>query len=414
MLAFVRAYARGESEGRPSCGEASCRYPTVVTGHPQPSPEPAARVDVLFLITGFLTADFALGGAEAQVNELALRLSARGWKVAIVSLVGPAVVTERLRLAHIEVEHLGMARGIPDPRALIRLRRLLRRMRPRVVHSHMIHANLLARLSRVIAPMPSLVCTSHSIGEEGIVKETLLRLTDRLAEKTTHVSRIGMEYYRQKRIVADQRALWVPNGIDLRRFGGRTNMGTVSRRPLDVSGGRFVWLAVGVFRSMKAFDRLLRAFAQLPGGAHLLLVGDGPEKPVISRTVKDLDLHRRVTLLGARGDVDELMKIADAFVLSSSHGEALPLVLLEASASGLPIVTTDSGGCAEIVRDSVSGIVVAASDPAALAPAMERLMAMSRDSREAMGKAGRAWVTKYYDMDHVVGRWEELYRELLR
>jgi glycosyltransferase involved in cell wall biosynthesis len=107
-----------------------------------------------------------------------------------------------------------------------------------------------------------------------------------------------------------------------------------------------------------------------------------------------------------------LMAAADGYVMSSAW-EGLPMVLLEAAASALPIVATDVGGNRDIVEDGRSGMLVAPHDPTALWAAMAEVMVMAPPQRAALGQAGRAAVRERYELGRVVGLWEELYRRLL-
>jgi glycosyltransferase involved in cell wall biosynthesis len=118
-------------------------------------------------------------------------------------------------------------------------------------------------------------------------------------------------------------------------------------------------------------------------------------------------------LLGERSDVSDLMSAADAFVMSSAW-EGLPLVLLEASASSLPIVTTDVGGNREAVSEGISGYVVPARDPAALSLGMQRLLDLDHAERLAMGAAARALMASTFDMTVVSARWQAIYGEHLK
>ena len=106
------------------------------------------------------------------------------------------------------------------------------------------------------------------------------------------------------------------------------------------------------------------------------------------------------------------MSAADAFVMSSAW-EGLPLVLLEASASSLPIVTTDVGGNREAVQDGLSGFLVAPRDAHALALGMRRLLGLDEGERLAMGAAARDLMATTFDMDAVSARWQAMYRSLL-
>ena len=106
------------------------------------------------------------------------------------------------------------------------------------------------------------------------------------------------------------------------------------------------------------------------------------------------------------------MRASDAFVQSSII-EGLPTSLIEAISSGLPCVTTDVGGTGEIIIPERNGVLVPRSDPEGLAGAMERLMSMSVEAREAMGHAAREHALARFDQNVVVDRWEHLYQELV-
>jgi glycosyltransferase involved in cell wall biosynthesis len=120
-----------------------------------------------------------------------------------------------------------------------------------------------------------------------------------------------------------------------------------------------------------------------------------------------------VRLLGLRRDIPDLLNAADAFVLPSLW-EGMPLTLLEASATALPIVATDVGGNSEVVLDGKTGYLVPPQEAKALTQAMLRVMLLSANDRIAMGQAGRAHVVQNSELEQVVDRWESLYRELLQ
>ncbi|MER3479063.1 MAG: glycosyl transferase family 1 [Meiothermus sp.] len=361
-----------------------------------------------------LTTGLAYGGAETQLVRLATRLKARGWDVRVVSMLPPQAYVEELESAGIPVDSLGMRRGVPDPRAIFRLAGILRRERPLVLHSHMVHANLLARLARPLVRVPVLVCTAHNIIEGGRHRELAYRLTDPLCDITTQVSRAGLERYVKVGAVPAHKIRFVPNGVDTDRFQPDQDARNRLRKELGL-GTEFAWLAVGRFEEAKDYPNMLRAFARVQKArpdARLLIAGQGPSRAEAEELVAKLGLTEVVRFLGVRKDIPELLNAADAYVMSSAW-EGMPMVLLEASASGLPVVATHVGGNAEVVLDGQSGFLVPPKDPEALAGAMLRLMSLSPEAREAMGRAGRAHVEANYALDRVVDRWEALYKELL-
>jgi glycosyltransferase involved in cell wall biosynthesis len=140
-----------------------------------------------------------------------------------------------------------------------------------------------------------------------------------------------------------------------------------------------------------------------------LIAGTGPLHSALQEQIVSSGLTSNVSLLGLRTDVPALMQAADGFVMSSAW-EGLPMVLLEASASSLPIVATDVGGSRDVIAEGETGFLSPAREPSSLADAMLRLMALSPDERRAMGDGARQRVMRTFDVERVADRWEELYR----
>lgn len=364
----------------------------------------------------FLTTGLVYGGAETQLVQLARGIKTRGWGVKVVSMLPPQAYVADLEDLGIPVESLGMKRGVPDPRALLRLARILRTERPQVLHSHMVHANLLARLVRPLAWVPVLVCTAHGIDEGGRHREWAYRFTDFLCDLTTQVSQIGAERYIQVGAVPRAKLQVVPNGVDTNRFSPRPTVRRQLREELDLKNS-FVWLAIGRFEEPKDYPTMIHAFAKVLQHndgvpTQLLIAGQGPMREAIENLVSRLGIANAVRFLGVRRDIPDLMNAADAFVLSSAW-EGMPLVLLEASAVGLPVVATDVGGNSEVVLHEKTGLLVPPKNPEALADAMLRLMALPEERRKAMGAAGRAHIEARYKLEAVIDQWEALYAKLL-
>lgn len=365
--------------------------------------------DLAFVVTGL-----AYGGAETQLVRLALRLKARGWEVSVVSMTPPRAYVEELEKAGISVHSLEIHRKLPDPRPVLRLARLIRSFQPDIVHSYMVHANILARLVRPLARVPVLICSARSTYEGGRFRELLYRLTDPLCDLTTQVSQAGLERYVRVGAVPQDKIRYIPNGIDTDRFRPDPEARKRIRGELEIESA-FVWVAVGRFDPPKDYSNMLRAFSRVNQDNQdnlLIIVGDGPLRPGIEELAQNLGLKDCVRLLGIRRDIPELMNAADGYVISSSW-EGMPNVLLEASATGLPIVATDVGGNREVVRDEDTGFLVPSEDPEALAGAMLRLMGLSEEERRRMGEAGRRYIEATYSMDRVVEMWETLYKEML-
>jgi glycosyltransferase involved in cell wall biosynthesis len=176
-------------------------------------------------------------------------------------------------------------------------------------------------------------------------------------------------------------------------------------------GEAFVWLAVGRLVEAKDYPTLLHAFSRVVRAypsALLLIGGHGPLGGQLESMTEELGLGDRVRFLGVSNDIPRLMNAADAYVMSSAL-EGLPMVLLEAAATALPIVATDVGGNREVVLHDESGFLVPPRNPEALAEAMTRLMGLPPEKRSEMGSRARAYVEAHYALDRVVTQWEAIY-----
>ena len=287
---------------------------------------------------------------------------------------------------------------------------MIRNLKPDVLHSHMVKANLLARVTRLFAPVPLLVSTAHSIREGGRLCDLAYRATDRLGDVTTNVSKAAARRYEHDALVPARRLRVVRNGIDVNKFRPIGESREKLRKALEVQN-QFVWLAIGRLREEKDYPNMLRAFAGVRG-AVLLIVGEGELRAQIEHLVSELQIEDRVHFLGFRQDASDLLNAADGYVLSS-RWEGLPLVLLEAGASGLPIVATNVGGNAEVVQNGKTGFLVDPANPYALRSAMQGVMALTEGERRRMGTASRTFIVNNYCMSHIVTEWEALYREFL-
>jgi glycosyltransferase involved in cell wall biosynthesis len=365
----------------------------------------------------FLMTSARAGGAEVQVCRLALELASRGWAPYVIALSGdpadPASPMRDLPGAGIPTASLGMRPGRPNPRALFRLTRLLDHFRPAVLHGHLFHANLLARLASLCCPVPVVISTLHSLAESPRdssgtrLRDFAYRATGALVDRVTAVSQAVAERHIACRAVPRGKMEVVANGVDLKAFRPDPERRTHTRAALGV-GDEFVWLAAGRLIWKKDYPTLLRAFSIACPGL-LCIAGEGPLEGELRGLAAPLGA--RVRFLGARRDMPALLNAADAFVLSSVV-EGLPMVLLEAAASGLPCVATDVGGTCEAVLDGQTGLLVPPGDAQALGEAMERLTTLPATERAAMEAAARAHTARF-DFTTIAAAWERLYSGLL-
>jgi glycosyltransferase involved in cell wall biosynthesis len=298
------------------------------------------------------------------------------------------------------VEVLPPVRGKADLRGVAGHLRLVRRLRPDVLHLNLRHpyacqyalaAGLATRGVRVVAvehrPVPA--------------ADRLQRLLKRLTSRrlAAHVA------------VSDSSAREVERLAGLPRGSVRTiHNGLAPVDPVARRGDGALLGAAGRFVPQKGFDVLLRALAELPQ-ASLLLVGDGPERPRLERLVDELELRDRVELTGWRPDAARLLAAVDAVVVPS-RAEPFGLVALEALSAGVPVVASDVDGLAEVVTDGETGLLVPPDDPRPLAEAIARVL-VDRDLSRSLGERGREVARTTFSRERMTGAFEELYRAVL-
>ncbi|WP_245908896.1 glycosyltransferase [Mycobacterium neglectum] len=355
---------------------------------------------------------FSFGGAENLVAELGLRAPA-SMRISAASLA-PAVGTRtalfgRIAEAGLEPTYLGVKK-LTDIAGFVRLVRTLRRASVDVVHAHLGYSAILVTLAGFLARKPvvatlHLIPQRHTSRREWLKERLSVRIPGRLG-RLVLVSQYAFDEY--ARLHGPARDTWrmIPNGVDTERF-------SVACSDNDVDGP--VWACVAALRPDKNHADLLRAWTEVVAkhpAARLLVVGDGPARPEIERTVAELGLGGSVELLGRREDVAAILATADG-VVSASVEEALPTAIIEAAACGLPVVAADAGGTREIVIDDVTGRLVPVRDVPALAEAL--LSTIGNPVRAAeYGRAGRDLVEQKYSLTRWIENLNHLYAEVTR
>ena len=358
---------------------------------------------ILVVITGL-----GVGGAERLVTGLADHFTALGHEVLLVFFHGELELSPSH--SSVRVETLSMERtpsGVVS--ALWRFRKLITEFQPDVVNSHLVHANILTRLLRLVAPMPRLVSSAHNTNEQGRGRMLAYRLTDRLADISTNVSNEAVEAFEHQGALRPGRMVAIHNSIDIAVFTFNLAARERVRSELNLDKAVPLLLAVGRLRESKDYPNLLRAFASLEGSPvqpQLAIVGDGPLRGELEVMAKSLGVADRVHFLGVRHDVPALMAASDVFVLSSAW-EGFGLVAAEAMACERPVVATDCGGVREVVADA--GFLVPPRNSPALTEAMRRALCLSDGERERLGVAARARVVANFSLDAMANRYLAIY-----
>ncbi len=304
-------------------------------------------------------------------------------------------------------------------RALRALLRLIRQERPDVVHAHMPISGLLARLAARLCGVRTVAYTCHGFlfNQPGPVwRRTLALLLEWLAGRITdiYLTVSDEEAADARRLRIHRHPIAVGNGRDPATFRpDRADRARV-RRELGVAEERVVIIAVSRLVRHKGYPELLEAMSLVPDAelwvAGERLASDHGEtlEAGFARAAGPDALGSRLRRLGYREDIAALLAAADIFVLPS-HFEGLPMSVIEAMLSGLPVVASDISGPREQLVEGVTGMLVPAGRPAPLAAALSHLAA-DAGLRARMGEAGRLRACALYDETSVVARTADLFR----
>lgn len=353
-------------------------------------------MNILYVITGL-----GLGGAEKVVCDLADQMSALGHQVKIAYLTGGILVRPKdinIDLISLELNNLY---GLYS--ASKKYKKLIQDFQPNIVHAHMVHANIFSRLNRIGCKIPMLICTAHNSNEGGKLRMIAYRLTNFLSDFNTNVSQEATESFISKGAFNHKNLATVYNGIDLSKFIFFNK---------DISSNELNFLSVGRLNAQKDYPNLLHAiaiFRQHPQYKEYVLkiAGDGELRPHIEELIENLGLKDNVTLLGRRGDIPQLMQMADFFILPSAY-EGFGLVVAEAMACGAFVIATNSGGVAEVMGDT--GLLVPPQDSEALAKAIEKAVSKTPLEIQENNLKARQRVEELFSLEKSVENWLKIYR----
>lgn len=356
------------------------------------------------------------GGLERSVIDLVRAQLARGHRCQVVCLFGRGALAVELDALGVPVQACGKRRGF-DLRALLRARRAIVGHRTDVLHTHNATAHYHAVLAAIGATPACTINTRHGMGalDAGSRRERLYRLAMRWTDFVVTVCRAAKRELEQAAILPPDKLRAIPNGIRIERFAPANaqaraklvaSLGLPPRTQLVGTVGRLNWA--------KDHAGLIHAFADLrrrtPDCA-LVIIGDGALREELRALIDGEGLAGRVFLLGDRSDVEELLCGLDVFALSSLT-EGYSIALLEACAAALPIVATEVGGNAEIVRAGSNGLLVPPRSPQALADALYALLA-DPAAAAVMGRAGRDWVLEEGSFTTMAARYDALHAECI-
>ena len=333
---------------------------------------------ILYMIT-----DLDFGGAETQLMRMVHYVKEYTQDdVQVVSVIKSEYqgFIQELNSIGVPFTSLDLKKNGNYFYAIKKYKKLLKDYQPDVIHTHMIHANLFARVFKNTLPQSLLINTVH--GEEDFLgkRALLYRYTDNKADYTTCVSRALEKQMLAAGAVKKEKVLTVYNGLSTSEYCTSSEIRKEYREKLALSEEDFNWMIAGRLSPEKNHKNLLEALKLVNRkntAWKLLVAGEG----------------------NTRSQIEEFLHSNDEL-----KGQ-------EAAAVGLPMISTNVGGCDEVVMEGVNGYLVPKQNEAELAAAMLKLMSVTKEQRLKMGHASKELVEKEFAMDEVMNKWYELYHK---
>jgi len=362
-----------------------------------------------------------MGGMENGLVNLINQLPADRYRHAIVCMAGHSEFRRRIRRPDVEVHDLDKLELGPR-RLFAALFRLFRDINPAIVHSRNL-SGLDSLLPAALAGVPVRLHGEHGRDENDLSGESrrfrwIRRVHSPLVSRYICVSRDLERYLTDDVGISPKRVMQIYNGVDTARFQPIAPQArTLGGAPWG-DARRFVIATVARLQPVKnqmallqAFRRLVERDAVTRHNVGLAIIGDGPERSRLAAFVEGARLGDCVWLPGSRDDVCALLPNFDVFVLSSL-AEGISNTILEAMASGLPVIATAVGGNTELVVDRTTGRLVPSGDIPALAEAFAQML----DDREfalRCGAQGRARVNAMFSLPVMVRAYDAVYSSVL-
>ncbi len=355
-----------------------------------------------------------VGGAEQCLANLALGLDPNRFAPQVYALdarprAGQDDLVLRLEQGGIDVHFVEATSKTKFLYAIGKLKQLLTKQSPHLVQTFLFHANVVGCLAAKRAKVPEIV-TNIRVADPSKCRQQLERWLTRRSKKIVCVSDSVARFCHEEARFPQEKLVTIPNGIDVKRF--ETQQQT-SLAELEIPGHSEVILFVGRFARQKGVDWLVSV---MPGlfdrlhDVHLLLVGEGSDRPSIERRVQQAGLAKRIHFAGQRNDIAAIMNRCRLLVLPS-RWEGMPNVLIEAMTMKMPVLAASSHGVREVLGPLSPGQTFDFGDQATF---VEQAHELLDDAELAMslGAQNRQRIERNFTIDRMVQSYEQLYLSL--
>ncbi len=355
-----------------------------------------------------------IGGAEEHLLTVLKNIDKSRYAPIVCCIREKGVIGEEIENLGVAVISLGRKSKFFDLRVVRDLLKIIRGENIQLIHAHLYHANMYARIAAFFSKIP-VVITEHNIYSRYKFKRRIInRLLAKKTEVIIAVSETVKTYIAKRDWLRSSLIEVVYNGIDISKFSTPLSKAE-ARKKIGISTDCTLLGTVGRLVKQKGHIYLINAMNRIKDvvpDIKLLIVGSGSLESYLRETVSAQHLNEYVVFLGSRRDIPDILKALDIFVLPSLW-EGLPIAILEAMGASLPVIATRVGSIAEIISDGADGIVVPPCDEDALAGAILDLSS-NRQKAELLSDRAKKTVFEKFNSVGMTRKIEAIYQTVLR
>jgi glycosyltransferase involved in cell wall biosynthesis len=348
-----------------------------------------------------------IGGAEILLCDLIAELKQRGIQNWVIYFHdGP--IKERLQAMNVSILQAKGAISLYDPVFFYRLARLIKKIDPDIIHSSLWAANFACRVLGYLLKCPVVSAVHLAVEYDGVIRNLLDSITMGLADTVITISETVDDSLKERKWLPANKIKLIKNGI-----GIKVPIRPFTRHDLSIPPSAFVIGCVGRFIPRKNHLLLIDAFAQLKRrlpNVVLMLIGFGPEEQHLRANAQKNGVSDAVLFIIGKPAID-YYQLFDCFVLPSK-AEGLSIALLEAMASGLPVVVTGSRGIHPVITQGVEGLVIEPDDIQQLTESILRLV-QDPSSRAQFAAAARNLFLAQYTSACMANQYYDLYNKMI-
>ena len=361
------------------------------------------RKKILHLITSL-----EVGGVQHGLLLGLPKLDNKKYEHAICSLTSKMPMADEFKKKNIKIFTLNI-NSKKDFLYSIRLRNIINNYKPDILHTYLIHANILGRIFGKICDVETIISSERTIGQANWYERFLTKITNPLVDIVEVNSKKGKDAAHKNLKVPNEKLRVIYSGINIKKYQIKKTKYQI-KKTLQISNSKKIILCVGRLRTVKGINFGIESFYEIQksiNNAIFLIVGDGEDKKKLEKISNQLHLNDKIKFLGVRNDLPELFSISNIIIMPSLT-EGFPRIAIESMAAGKPIVATRVGGTPEAIKHKFNGILVPSKRPKIMANWVIKLLRDKKLSME-LGINGKKFVSNKFTLEKYLQRVDMMY-----